>query len=85
MLLCGAGCCLWTRGFSGRRARSWAGLLSVPVGGGQALRSLRRPPRRRGLRVCVARCVALMPTYGCQPAIPHAIPVSACRGLGSDR
>ena len=21
MLLCGAGCCLWTRGFSGRRAR----------------------------------------------------------------
>ena len=30
MLLCGAGCCLWIRGLSGRRAR----------------RSLRRPPRR---------------------------------------
>ena len=23
VLLCGAGCCLWTRGFSGRRARPW--------------------------------------------------------------
>ena len=23
MLPCGAGCCLWTRGFSGRRARPW--------------------------------------------------------------
>ena len=33
----------------------------------------------------VARRVALMPSYGCQPAISHAIPVSACRGLDSDR
>ena len=30
VLLCGAGCCLWPRGFSGRRARP----LCVPVGGG---------------------------------------------------
>ena len=31
------------------------------------------------------RCIALMPSYGCQPAISHALPVSACRSLGSDR
>ena len=28
MLLCGAGCCLWTRGFSGCRARPWG--LAAP-------------------------------------------------------
>ena len=32
-----------------------------------------------------ARGVALMPSYGYQPAIPHAIPVSGCRVLGSNR
>ena len=28
MLLCGAGCCLWTRRFSGRRARPWGLVLT---------------------------------------------------------
>ena len=91
VLLCGAGCCLWTRGFSGRRAWPWgqaapwaarelrsARRLVVRPGPaahgcrGQALRTLRRPPRRwrwgfcsiRGwLSACRRRVVVLMTPF----------------------
>ena len=51
MLLCGAGCCLWTRGFSGRRARPWgrAAPWAARVPRSPAFRSLRHPPHRWGL------------------------------------
>ena len=47
MLLCGAGYCLRTRGFSGRRDRPWGlaacGPTGIPGAGGPAAREARRP------------------------------------------
>ncbi len=90
MLLCGVGCCLWTRGFSGRRARPW-GRAAPWAPRRQAVRAAsfdqclaRHPARPCGpsgalhadgaFAADVARRVALIPSYGCQPAISHVIP-----------
>ena len=55
MLLCGAGCCLWTRGFSGHRARPWG--RAAPW----AARTL-RPSAPRASIGALARCPAPPPT-----------------------
>ena len=86
VLLRGAGCYLRTRRFSGRRARPWGRAAGCASGRRARLSGPSGTLRTGGAFVAdVARRIALMPSYGCQPAIPHAIPVSACRGLGSDR
>ena len=90
MLLCGVGCCLWTCGLSGRRARPW-GRAAPCAPRRQAVRAASFDQRlaRHPARPCgpsgalhadgafaadVARRVALIPSYGCQPAISHVIP-----------
>ena len=73
-------------GFLGTGPGCGGGLLCVPVGGA-AMPSGPSGALRTGgaFAADVARRVVLMPGYGCQSAIPHAIPVSACQGLGSNR
>ena len=54
----------------------------------RALRSLRRPPHLWGLvcwRMARPPCVALKPSCGCQPAIPHVIPLRLVQTLNSWR
>ena len=53
MLLCGAGCCLWTRGFSGCRARPW---------GRAAPWAAREPSAPRASIGALDRCPAPPPT-----------------------
>ena len=60
MLLCGAGCCLWTRGLSGRRARPW---------GRAAWCARRRPAGRPRRELQSARRFIVRP----HPA-PHGAP-----------
>ena len=65
MLLCGAGCCLWTRGFSGCRVRPW---------GRAAWCALRRPAREpsasRASIGASSRCPA-------RPRRPRAVRVAS--------
>ena len=65
-------------GFLGAGPYCGVGLLCVPVGGAArpsgssgALRSLRTGG---AFAADVARRVALLPIYGCEPSIPHVIP-----------
>ena len=109
VLLCGAGCCLWTRGFSGCRARPWGRAApwaarplrpSAPRASiGASARCPATPPTGTAVRPSdpsgalrtggafgdVARRVALMPSYGCQPPISHAIPPRLFQILNSQR
>ena len=50
-----------------------------------AFRSLRHLRTGEAFGADVARCVALMPSYGCQPAISHAIPLRLFQILTSQR
>ena len=73
VLLCGAGCCLWTRGFSGRRAWPWG---QAAPWAARELRSARRLVVRPGPAAHGCRGPAVPPV----PSTPVAVGVCSIRG-----